>query len=76
MPVILLLLFVGVFGHALSAGLGTPLAGGQLRRLPRPGILVMTAGFAAEATAVNVCTDMTRASSPGSAPWPSPAARC
>ena len=26
-PVVLLLLFVGVFGHALSAGLGTPLAG-------------------------------------------------
>ena len=57
-PVVLLLLFVGVFGHALSAGLGAPLAGTSYVDFLTPGILVMTAGFAAEATAVNVCTDM------------------
>jgi ABC-2 type transport system permease protein len=57
-PVVLLLLFVGVFGHALSAGLGSPLAGVSYVNFLAPGILVMTAGFAAEATAVNVCTDM------------------
>ncbi len=57
-PVIFLLLFAGVFGRALSAGLA---AAGGIRYIDylAPGILVMTAGFAAEGTAVNVCTDMT-----------------
>src|SRR5260221_3950859 len=57
-PIILLLLFVGVFGHTLRAGLGVPLAGGKYIDYLAPGILVMTAGFAAEGTAVNVCMDM------------------
>jgi ABC-2 type transport system permease protein len=57
-PVVLLLLFVGVFGHALSAGLGTLPPGVSYVNFLAPGILVMTAGFAAEGTAVNVCTDM------------------
>jgi len=57
-PVILLLLFVGVFGHSLGAALGTGSAGASYVDYLAPGILVMTAGFAAEATAVNVCTDM------------------
>lgn len=61
-PVIFLLLFAGVFGRALSAGLNdglrAGLAGGtRYVDFLAPGILVMTAGFAAEATAVNVCTD-------------------
>lgn len=57
-PIIFLLLFAGVFGHALAAGLGVPPAGGiSYISYLAPGILVMTAGFAAEATAVNVCTD-------------------
>jgi ABC-2 type transport system permease protein len=57
-PVIFLLLFAGVFGHALTAGIG-PATAGAARYIDflAPGILVMTAGFAAEATAVNVCTD-------------------
>jgi ABC-2 type transport system permease protein len=56
-PIIFLLLFAGVFGHALSKGLGS--AGTRYIDFLAPGILVMTAGFSAEGTAINVCTDMT-----------------
>ncbi|MEO8899252.1 MAG: ABC transporter permease [Candidatus Dormibacter sp.] len=58
-PVFLLLLFVGVFGNTLRAGLGgAPPAGGHYIDYLAPGILVMTAGASAAATAINVCTDM------------------
>jgi ABC-2 type transport system permease protein len=57
-PIIFLLLFAGVFGHALSKGLGAS-AGTRYIDFLAPGILVMTAGFSAEGTAINVCTDMT-----------------
>ena len=58
-PVFLLLLFVGVFGNTLRAGLGTATpAGGHYIDYLAPGILVMTAGASAAATAVNVCIDM------------------
>ena len=57
LPVLLLLLFAGVFGHALAATLGAAPGGTSYTDYLAPGILVMTAGFAAEATAVNVCTD-------------------
>ena len=59
-PVVFLLLFAGVFGHALSAGIGVavPSAGGYIDYLT-PGILLMTACSAAEMTALNVSTDMT-----------------
>ena len=57
-PVIFLLLFAGVFGRTLTAGLAGHAAGARSYiDYLAPGILVMTAGFAAEATAVNVCTD-------------------
>ena len=56
-PIILLLLFAGVFGHTLAAGLGVSSGGASYIDYLAPGILVMTAGFAAEATAINVCTD-------------------
>jgi ABC-2 type transport system permease protein len=58
-PIFLLLLFVGVFGNTLRAGLGaaTP-AGGHYIDFLAPGILVMTAGASASATAINVCIDM------------------
>jgi ABC-2 type transport system permease protein len=58
-PVFLLLLFVGVFGNTLRAGLGaaTP-AGGRYIDYLAPGILVLTAGASAAATAINVCIDM------------------
>jgi ABC-2 type transport system permease protein len=60
MPVIFLLLFAGVFGHALHAGLGAavPHGVGYIDYLI-PGIIVMTACATAETTAVNVSTDMT-----------------
>jgi len=58
-PVFLLLLFVGVFGNTLRAGLGTATpAGGRYIDYLAPGILVMTAGSSAAATAINVCIDM------------------
>jgi ABC-2 type transport system permease protein len=57
-PIIFLLLFAGVFGHALSKGLGAS-AGSRYIDFLAPGILVMTAGFAAEGTAISVCIDMT-----------------
>jgi len=59
-PVLFLLLFDGVFGRALHAGLtaATPHAGQYINYLA-PGILVMTAASVAEGTALNVVTDMT-----------------
>jgi len=55
-PVLFLLLFAGVFGHALTAGLAVAPGTSYIGYLA-PGILVMTAGFAAEGTAISVCTD-------------------
>jgi ABC-2 type transport system permease protein len=58
-PVFLLLLFVGVFGNTLRAGLGAAApTGGDYIDYLAPGILVMTAGAAAAGTAINVCIDM------------------
>ncbi len=58
-PVLFLLLFAGVFGNALRAGLGqgTPLGGRYIDYIV-PGILLMTASSGAEATAVKVSSDM------------------
>lgn len=59
LPVFFLLLFVGVFGNALRAGLGPAIpSGGHYVDYLAPGVILMTAGGAAEATAVSVCTDM------------------
>lgn len=59
-PVLFLLLFGGVFGRTLRAGLAaTTSRGGSYVDYLAPGILVMTAASAAEATALNVVTDMT-----------------
>jgi ABC-2 type transport system permease protein len=56
-PVIILLLFVYVFGGTLGAGLG----GGRHTYINYvvPGILLMAGATAATGTAVMVCTDMT-----------------
>ncbi|HEY2506909.1 MAG TPA: ABC transporter permease [Streptosporangiaceae bacterium] len=57
-PVIMLLLFDGVFGRTLRAGLTGTLAGHGYVSYLVPGVLVMAAGGVAEATAVTVNTDM------------------
>jgi ABC-2 type transport system permease protein len=58
-PVFLLLLFVGVFGNTLRAGLGAAApTGGRYIDFLAPGIFVMTVGASAAGTAINVCLDM------------------
>ncbi|MGV9864013.1 ABC transporter permease [Rhodococcus koreensis] len=60
MPIILLLLFVYVFGGTLGAGLGDPGGGrGAYLDYVAPGILLMTVASAAQGTAISVATDMT-----------------
>ena len=54
-PVLLLLLFVGVFGGALNAGLGD----GTYIDYVVPGILLMTVGYGSSTTALAVNRDMT-----------------
>ncbi|MGW6420946.1 ABC transporter permease, partial [Streptomyces sp. NPDC055055] len=58
-PIMLLLLFVYVFGDAMSAGIGG--GGGRSAYIAYivPGILMMTIGATTVGTAVSVCTDMT-----------------
>jgi ABC-2 type transport system permease protein len=59
-PVIFLLLFVYVFGGALSAGLGHPGDGRTAYLLyVTPGIILLTLGTQATSTAVSVAMDMT-----------------
>src|SRR5471032_1758005 len=58
-PVFLLLLFVGVFGNTLRAGLGAAAgAGGHYINYLAPGVILLTVSASAEATAVSICTDM------------------
>ncbi len=55
MPVLLLLLFVGVFGGAMQAGVGS----GEYIDYVVSGILLMTVGYGASMTALAVNRDMT-----------------
>jgi len=59
-PVVLLLLFVYVFGGTLGAGLGQ-VAGGRADYVAYvvPGILLITVAGAAQGTAISVAMDMT-----------------
>jgi ABC-2 type transport system permease protein len=57
-PVLLLLLFVGVFGGALKAGFGTSAHGDYIDYVV-PGILLMTVGYGSSTTALAVNRDMT-----------------
>ncbi|MFJ8867015.1 ABC transporter permease [Streptomyces sp. NPDC102473] len=59
-PVMLLLLFVFIFGDAMSAGIGSG-TGGRSAYIAYivPGILLMTIGSTVVGTAVSVTTDMT-----------------
>ena len=60
MPVVLLLLFVYVFGGTLGAGLGG-LSGGRAdyANYVTPGIMLVTVAAAAQGTAISVAMDMT-----------------
>jgi ABC-2 type transport system permease protein len=60
-PVILLLLFVYVFGGTLGAGLGHAADGrAAYVRYVTPGIILLTVAMAAQSTAISVAMDMTR----------------
>jgi ABC-2 type transport system permease protein len=58
LPVMLLLLFVGVFGGALNAGLGAARSRGDYIDYLVAGILIMTIGYGATTTALAVNRDM------------------
>jgi ABC-2 type transport system permease protein len=64
MPIVLLLLFVGIFGGQLSHGLSVSLAGNHVGRAAylnylTPGILQVTVAAAVQGTAIVVAMDMT-----------------
>lgn len=62
MPVVMLLLFVYVFGGAIGNGLGLPGASndrGEYTNFVVPGIILMAVTSGGVTTAVSVCTDMT-----------------
>ena len=58
LPVVLLLVFVGVFGGALKAGLGPAAQGANYIDYVVPGILLMTVGYGATTTAMAVSRDI------------------
>ncbi|WP_067807804.1 ABC transporter permease [Actinomadura formosensis] len=58
MPITILLLFVGVFGNALGAGVGGPAKGDYITYVA-PGIILMAVASGCLSTSVAVCTDMT-----------------
>jgi ABC-2 type transport system permease protein len=60
-PVVLLLIFVYVFGGTLGSGLGPGAVGGRAAYIAyvAPGILIYTVAMAAQGTAISVATDMT-----------------
>ena len=60
MPIVILLLFVYVFGGALGAGVAGP-AGGRAEYLAYvvPGVLLMALAAVAQGTAISVAMDMT-----------------
>jgi len=59
LPVVLLLLFVGVFGGALNAGFGPAARHGDYIDYLVAGILLMTVGYGSTTTALAVNRDMT-----------------
>ncbi|NGN62523.1 ABC transporter permease [Streptomyces sp. A7024] len=58
-PIMLLLLFVYVFGEAFSTGLGGGADRSDYIAYVVPGILLMTIGSTVVGTAVSICNDMT-----------------
>ncbi|HEX5115544.1 MAG TPA: ABC transporter permease [Pseudonocardiaceae bacterium] len=57
-PTVLLLLFTGVFGGALTAGFGAQGSGPYINYVV-PGILLMAVGYGSSSTALSVNADMT-----------------
>jgi ABC-2 type transport system permease protein len=57
-PVVMLLLFVYIFGGAMGASLGNVAHGGSYVNYVAPAIILMTVGSGCATTAVNLCTDM------------------
>src|SRR5437588_12457325 len=57
-PIIMLVLFVYVFGGAIGAGLGGVVHGGAYINYIAPGIIIMTVGSGCATTAINLCMDM------------------
>jgi ABC-2 type transport system permease protein len=57
-PIIMLVLFVDVFGGAIGAGLGGIPHGGAYINYVAPGIIVMTVGSGCATTALNLVVDM------------------
>ena len=57
-PIIMLLLFVYVFGGAIGAGLGSVAHGGAYINYLAPGIIILTVGSGCATTAINLCMDM------------------
>ncbi|WP_149259743.1 ABC transporter permease [Actinomadura sp. K4S16] len=58
MPILILLLFVGVFGNALGEGVGGAAKGDYIQYVA-PGIILMAIASGCMATSVSVCVDMT-----------------
>src|SRR5947209_13067120 len=57
-PIIMLVLFVYVFGGAIGVGLGGVAHGGAYINYVAPGIIIMTVGSGCATTAINLCMDM------------------
>jgi len=57
-PIIMLVLFVYVFGGAMGAGLGGVTHGGAYINYLAPGIIILTIGSGCATTAINLCMDM------------------
>ena len=57
MPIVMLLLFVGVFGGAIGSGIESR-GGTKYIDYVVPGIILMVVAFGSMSTAISVCTDM------------------
>jgi ABC-2 type transport system permease protein len=57
-PIIMLVLFVYVFGGAMGAGLGGVTHGGAYINYLAPGIIILAVGSGCATTAINLCMDM------------------
>jgi len=57
-PIIILVLFVYVFGGAVGAGLGGVAHGGTYIDYLAPGIIILTVGSGCATTALNLCMDL------------------